>query len=77
MGFCGRLLVSQTLPVTDLYSGSIRSYLQRSQVKVDFVLEVFANALGGDGVEVGFGQDAVDEGAVGGTLLGRNCDRAS
>lgn len=49
------------------------SYLERSQVKVDLVLELFANPFGGDGVEVGFVKDGVDEGAIGGILLWCNC----
>lgn len=48
-------------------------YLLRSQVILDLILQLFTNALGRDGVEVGVGQDLVDDGAVGGSLLWGNC----
>jgi hypothetical protein len=47
--------------------------LLRSYVIADSLLEAFANAFGGDGVEVGGGEDFIDDGAVGGFLLLWDC----
>lgn len=50
-----------------------RSYLLARQIMADLLLQLFAYALGGNGIEVGVGEDLVDDGAVCRMLLERDC----
>lgn len=52
--------------------GSTTDLLRRNII-VHLLLQLLPNGLGGDGVEIGGSEDLVDEGAVGGMLLGRDC----
>ena len=50
-----------------------RTHLLRRDVVVNSCLQLLAYALCGDGLEVGLGQDLVDDGRVGRYLLRRDC----
>ena len=47
--------------------------LHGREVVANFLLQTFTDGFGGDGVEVGGGEDGIDDGGIGGTLLGGYC----